>query len=311
MRYSSLIDNKTSKEWGLTLQEAYLFEWMYSLPSWANRVIIENDVFYFASKGKAVDELPLLTDKVDTMYRYYKNLESKGLILITKIKGKDYISITEKAKSWNGNKPFNSDLNPTLGNKSEHSENNPSKLGFKSECNSEINPTYNNISNNNINNNTSNISICENSKNEFSPSKQIEVDSNFSLNKNLLKEKKEKTQKTKSSAADEPKIYDPKNYVDGSGDGELRDLVGVFYKKNPDKYKPEMYKEFLAYWTELPINSKNKKERWRHQKFFNVSGRLATWAGNLKKEYAPKQYAPTKDLIHQRIQEADDYGDFK
>jgi hypothetical protein len=28
-------------------------------------------------------------------------------------------------------------------------------------------------------------------------------------------------------------------------------------------------------------------------------------------QYAPKQYAPKKDLIHQRIQEADDYGDFK
>ena len=136
MRYSSLIDNRTARNWGLTLQEAYLFEWMYSLPSWANKAVIDNDIFYFASKNKAIEELPLLTDKVDTMYRYYKSLENKGLILISKIGGKDYISLTEKAKEWNRGKSDHSDLNPT-------------QLGFKSESNSDLNPTYNRTSINN------------------------------------------------------------------------------------------------------------------------------------------------------------------
>ena len=151
-----------------------------------------------------------------------------------------------------------------------------------------------------------NLSICENSKNEFSPSEQSNNLLDVSLNEKKEK-KNEKAQKPKSCDGDEPKSYDPSNYVDGIGDGELRDLVGVFYKKNPDKYETVMYKEFLAYWTELPIAGKNKKERWRHQKFFNLSGRLATWAGNFKKAFPAKQFTQSVDHIQKRCIEADNY----
>ena len=139
MRYSSTIRNQKALDWNLSLQEAYLFSWMYELPSWADKVVIGNDVYFFASKGKAIEEMPLLTDKPDTMYRYYKSLESKGLITIKKIDNKDYISLTEKAQQWN----FQSD----------HSEKNPNELGKKSEHYSEKNPTYNNISINKENKN--------------------------------------------------------------------------------------------------------------------------------------------------------------
>lgn len=132
MKYTSLIDNVKSLEWGLNIQEAYLFSWVYSLPSWADKVIICTDVFYFGSKTKAIEDYPLLTDKPDTVYRYYKSLEQKGLILIKKIDGKDYLALTEKSKTW--------------GSKSDHSEKNPTTLGKKSELNSEKNPTYNSIS---------------------------------------------------------------------------------------------------------------------------------------------------------------------
>lgn len=128
MKYTSLIDNVKSLEWGLSIQEAYLFSWVYSLPSWADKVIIGTDVFYFGSKTKAIEDYPLLTDKPDTVYRYYKSLEQKGLILIKKIDGKDYLALTEKSKTW--------------GSKSEQSENNPRLLGKKSDLNSEKNPTY-------------------------------------------------------------------------------------------------------------------------------------------------------------------------
>lgn len=128
MKYTSLIDNVKSLEWGLNIQEAYLFSWVYSLPSWADKVIIGTDVFYFGSKTKAIEDYPLLTDKPDTVYRYYKSLEQKGLILIKKIDGKDYLALTEKSKTW--------------GSKSEQSEKNPRLLGKKSELNSEKNPTY-------------------------------------------------------------------------------------------------------------------------------------------------------------------------
>lgn len=141
MRYNSLINNIKSLEWELNLQQAYLFSWLYELPSWADKVIIENEIYYFASKNKACEELPILTDKTDTMYRYYKQLEEKQLILIKKIDGKDYISLTSKAKKWNLSIP------------SEGSEKNPSHSGNESERVSDSNPIYNEINpNNEINN---------------------------------------------------------------------------------------------------------------------------------------------------------------
>jgi len=137
MKYSSLIDNKKSKDWGLNLPQAYLFSWLYSLPSWADNIIIKDQIFYFASKNKAIEELPMLTQKRDTIYRHYKQLEKLGLINLKKVDGKDYINLTEKSKQWNNYKNNISETNPKLGNKSEN--------------NSEINPTNNiTIYNNNV-----------------------------------------------------------------------------------------------------------------------------------------------------------------
>lgn len=138
MRFTSTINNIKAIEWALTIQQSYLFSWFYELPSWADKVIIEGEIYYFASKNKAVEELPLLTNKVDTMYRYYKQIEDHKLIKLKKIDGKDYISLTNKGKSWNLHKSDNSEENPTI-------------FGKQSENISEENPTYNNTSiNNNI-----------------------------------------------------------------------------------------------------------------------------------------------------------------
>jgi uncharacterized phage protein (TIGR02220 family) len=137
MRYNSIINNVKSLEWELNLAQAYLFSWIYELASWADKVIIENEVYYFASKNKACEELPILTDKTDTMYRYYKQLEEKKLILIKKIDGKDYVSLTLKAKQWN------------LSIQSDRSERNPSGYGNESESKTDLNPTYNNTNSNN------------------------------------------------------------------------------------------------------------------------------------------------------------------
>jgi hypothetical protein len=136
MKFFSTINNVKAMEWGLQINQAYLFSWIYELPSWASSVIIGKDVYYYASKNKAVKELPLLTDKVDTMYRYYKQLENIGLITLKKIDGNDYILITQKGKQWyyNDKSNSNSDLN--------------NELGFQSENDSDSNPTYKDIKDN-------------------------------------------------------------------------------------------------------------------------------------------------------------------
>lgn len=155
MRYNITINNTKALEFDLNIKQAYLFAWIYELPSWAKMIHHAGQNWYFASRFKAVNELPLLTDKPDTMYRHYKALEDKGLIMLTKIVDKDYVLLTTLGKSWNKVsethciKEFD-----MLGNFSEHSEKNPSELGKKSEESSEKFPTYNNISN--INNKISN-----------------------------------------------------------------------------------------------------------------------------------------------------------
>lgn len=127
MKYSSYIDNITAMEWGMDIKLAYLFDWVYTLPSWASAITTEEGTFYFASKTKAIEELPLLTDKTDTMYRYYKGLSEMGLIKLLKVGNKDFIQLTDKAKEW--------------GKSSDRSEKNPSFIGKKSEIRSEKNPT--------------------------------------------------------------------------------------------------------------------------------------------------------------------------
>lgn len=142
MKYSSYIDNKTALDWGLNVQQAVLFDWIYTLPSWADIMTTGSGKrFYHASKNLACVELPLLTDKPDTIYRYYKQLEAKGLIELQKMGKKDFIHLTKKSSSWGRQ------------GTSDHSEINPTLIGNKSESESEINPTYNNTS---IDNNTIN-----------------------------------------------------------------------------------------------------------------------------------------------------------
>ena len=173
MRFSTYINNQKSLEWGLNANQAALFDLLNQASSWAEEVVVDGVVYYWVSRNKVIEELPLFYKTGDTVYRHFSELNEKGLIVYLK-QGKhgdkDLIRLTEKGKSWNEFKPEqirdNSEINPNkqpeLGNKSEitrkqirdNSEINPNKqpeLGNKSEItrkqirdNSEINPTNNN-----------------------------------------------------------------------------------------------------------------------------------------------------------------------
>jgi hypothetical protein len=131
MKYTILINQTKSIEWGLNLSQAALFAFCFELPSWADPIQIQDQTFYFSSKNKILDELPLLTEKPDTIYRILKQLEEKGLIVIKKVGNKDFIKLTGLSREWSSEK------NPG-------SENFPGLFGKKSESGSEKNPTYNN-----------------------------------------------------------------------------------------------------------------------------------------------------------------------
>ena len=148
MRFSTYINNQKAIEWGLNANQAALFDLLNQAASWAEEVIVDGVVYYWVSRNKVLEELPLFYKTSDTVYRHFAELDEKGLIIYLK-QGKhgdkDLIRLTERGKSWNEFKPEkirdNSEINPSLGD----------ELGNKSEItrkqirdNSEINPTNNN-----------------------------------------------------------------------------------------------------------------------------------------------------------------------
>jgi hypothetical protein len=131
MKYNILINQAKAIEWELNLSEAAVFAFVYELPSWAESMHIDGQPWYFASRNKAIEEVPIITSKPDTMYRLYKSLQDKGLIKWQKVGEREYIQVTDKGKSWNK-------VNPSLGKKSEQAR----KIIRDT---SEKNPTYNTI----------------------------------------------------------------------------------------------------------------------------------------------------------------------
>lgn len=122
----------------LTQSEAAVFWFFTRLSNWAESVYIDGRVYYFAAKPMACSNLPIVTTKVDTMYRIYKSLAKKGLVMLEKHGTKDLVHVVpEYAKQWNN------------ANYRENSESNPSQVGIKSEFGrnqirkpSDLNPTY-------------------------------------------------------------------------------------------------------------------------------------------------------------------------
>ena len=150
MRYSILINAVKCQEWGLNLQQGALFDLLNQSISWATPVVVDGEVYHWVSRNMIINEIPLAYTKPDTVYRAFKTLEDKGLIVHVKDGLKDLIRLTDEGKKWNHKESPKGKL---LGNKSDFSDDNQNseinptlegKLGNKSDFlpqNSEINPT--------------------------------------------------------------------------------------------------------------------------------------------------------------------------
>ena len=219
MRYTISIDQTHSIEWGLSLSEAALFSFIYSLPAWAEQIHTKGETWFFASRNKAIDEMPIITDKGDTIYRLYKSLQQKNIIEWQKFGEKDCIRITEKGKQWNS-------LNTTLGNKSESTRKNIRNKAEK-------NPTYNSTKNNStIDNNIG----CDFSN----PLPDLEVKNLFSrqsYHDSLSYEQGEK-EKEKSFATKKEKEREPsETYLCFSAFASTYErLAGVTYPSDKGNY---------------------------------------------------------------------------
>lgn len=127
MQYNIYINQLKAQEWGLNLQQATLFSFIYELPSWSDCHTIGGIAWHRITKGKLAKELPILTSKPDTIYRQMRILVDAGLIEVNHQGSLTLVRITPKGAGWNRD----------LGNFSEGSEKNPSVPSEKF-------PTYHN-----------------------------------------------------------------------------------------------------------------------------------------------------------------------
>jgi len=140
MQFAIYINQPRATEWGLNLQQATLFAFLYELPSWATCHIIDGVSYYRIAYNKIISELPILSQHKDTIYRHMKALAGLGVIEVQQQGADILVRVTGKGAVWNREGAGD----PALGKKSEGSEKNPSKLGKKSDPASEKNPTYHN-----------------------------------------------------------------------------------------------------------------------------------------------------------------------
>lgn len=142
MQFILTVNQVKALEWGLNAQQALLFSFVYTAPSWANPQIVDGKTFYMLSKMKISEELPLLSDRPDTVYRMLKALELVEIIELDSTPKITLVRLTEKGKTWNT------------------SENYPSKVGKKSEVRSEKNPTNQDTNNQDTNNQQNLMSLA-------------------------------------------------------------------------------------------------------------------------------------------------------
>jgi DNA-binding PadR family transcriptional regulator len=154
MIYTLSVDVQALHEWNLTPLESFVFCWLFRAPTWATPVDMAGRTMYHVSRNECCRQLSMPGTpedeyycKPDTVYRIYKSLEQKGVIVYHKFGKQDLFCLTERGKQWNTRRaPKNSDENP-------NPDKNPSELGSPSEKggkNSDENPTNNSISNNSI-----------------------------------------------------------------------------------------------------------------------------------------------------------------
>lgn len=140
MQFTIYINQPRATEWGLNLQQATLFAFLYELSSWATCHIIDGVSYYRIAYGKIISELPILSQHKDTVYRHMKALAGLGVIEVQQQGADILVRVTRKGAVWNRDGAGN----PAFGKKSEGSEKNPSRLGKISDPTSEKNPTNHN-----------------------------------------------------------------------------------------------------------------------------------------------------------------------
>jgi uncharacterized phage protein (TIGR02220 family) len=135
MKYIN-IDAEFMIKHNLTIEQATFFSYLRESLSWAQDHIVDGVSYKWVSRNKVIEDIPYITSKPDTVYRWFNKLNDLGVIEYLKKEGRDLFKLKDVCKEWNSR--TNSDSNPNK------SDGNPKELGLKSENSSDGNPTYSN-----------------------------------------------------------------------------------------------------------------------------------------------------------------------
>lgn len=136
--YNININVAFAKEYKLSFEHCALLKFFMMLPNRSDYMNNEWVIYYRANMKKIHEQLPLISEKDDTVYRYIKTLIDKWLL--QKMNKIDYYRVTDLWLKYE-----------LIGNKSDQPEINPGPTGNKSDTQPENFPTYNNtIYNKNI-----------------------------------------------------------------------------------------------------------------------------------------------------------------
>ena len=139
MRYSLYINQPVAIELGMeNTTEAIIFDYLIIAPTWAETMIINEQVYYWVARQKICKEHELLHIQPKTVYRYFKKLHEKGLIDYKKLGKKDCMRITKIGKKY---------ISTPMGNLNSSTMGiiNSQKEEFKIQSNGNLKSTYNTI----------------------------------------------------------------------------------------------------------------------------------------------------------------------
>ena len=284
MQFGVYINQVKALEWGLNFQQAGLFAVVYEAQHWAESLVVAGRTYYNLSKGKIIDELPLLTDKKDTVYRLLKQLEEKGVLVCTRFAGKDYFLITDRGRGWNREPTPQPEAKSPLEPAANECGGEPHiQIPLACGHDSEKNPSYDESPEKPL------INQREKST-EKADSEKNPNDGNVSDIRKNIQETSEKNPENLGKKSDESYNQD-NNYQDQQrrlqrarepfgmhwswepldNFGERMQRSGILLAMIPRDTFTQIVSEFISYWSTRP-EVRLRPDKWDHKLFQRIIG---------------------------------------
>jgi len=100
MTYNLVIDQEFALQNNLTLTQVSTLAAFFTLPTWANTIALDGNVWYQYSEEKMAEDFPLLFSVAKRCYKNLSELAQMGFVEITKVGRSKYVRFTSKCSDW-------------------------------------------------------------------------------------------------------------------------------------------------------------------------------------------------------------------